>query len=80
MNKTRTNNTKIDERILVTTPTLTAILDCGRDTAVRIGLAAGARVQIGKRVLWSTSKVRNYIDTIVTTNHIEGGAMHERND
>lgn len=73
MNKTRANHTNIDERILISTPTLIDSLDCGRDTAIRIGLAAGARVQIGKRVLWSTSKIMNYIDTIATTNHIEGG-------
>lgn len=80
MYKTTNNLSHIDERILVNTPTLIKCLDCGRDTAVRIGLAAGARVQIGKRVLWSTSKIRHYIDTISTTNHIEGGQSHECND
>ena len=36
----------------------------GRYTAVKIGTAAGARVQIGSRVLWNTKKLKEYIETV----------------
>lgn len=61
MNKTQ--NIKIDtEKILVTTEELKALLSCGRASALKIGEVAGARVDIGRRVLWNTDKVRKYFD------------------
>jgi len=33
-------------------------------TAVKIGEAAGAKIQIGKRVLWNIGKVKKYLDAI----------------
>lgn len=40
---------------------LAEMLSCGRGTAVKIGLAAGARVKIGKRVLWYLPKIHSYL-------------------
>ena len=37
-------------------------LSCGYNSAVALGAAAGARVKIGKRVLWNMKKVRKYLD------------------
>lgn len=48
----------------VNTPTLMELLDCGRASALQIGIAAGARIQIGKRVLWNLPKIRRYLDSI----------------
>lgn len=62
--------TKIDssveacDKIAVTTETLQSLLDCGRQTAVQIGSHAGAKIVLGRRVLWSVSLVRKYIDSI----------------
>lgn len=39
-------------------------LNCGRVTAVKIGTDAGAKIQIGKRVLWSMSKIRKFVDEL----------------
>lgn len=50
--------------VTVNTNSLAEVLDCGRATAVKIGDLAGARVQIGKRVLWNLNKVRDYIDVM----------------
>ena len=40
------------------------LLDCGRATAVEIGGQAGARIEVGKRLLWNVSKVKSYIDRL----------------
>jgi hypothetical protein len=50
--------------ITVDAPTLASMLNCGRATATKIGNEAGARVQIGRRVLYRVSKVEQYLDTI----------------
>ena len=40
------------------------MLDCGRSTAVKIGIEAGARMQIGRRVLYNVDAVRKYLNEI----------------
>lgn len=52
------------EKIAVNTAELQALLGCGRYSAVQIGEAAQARIQIGKRVFWNVEKVKTYIDLI----------------
>lgn len=57
--------TKIIEsnnKVSVNAETLAKVLDCGKPTAMKIGEAAGARFQIGKRVLYKMDKVEKYID------------------
>lgn len=39
-------------------------LGCGRYTAEKIATAAGARIQIGKRVLYDAGKIRKYLDSM----------------
>lgn len=53
-----TNKIAVDIRVLQT------MLCCGRDTAVKIGTEAGARVKFGKRVLFNVAKVQAYIDNL----------------
>lgn len=64
MNTTENNCLALDERKTVNTKDLKGMLSCGRDTAVKIGEAAGARVQVGKRVLWNVSKIQDYLDSV----------------
>lgn len=52
------------ERIAVDTKELQAMLGCGRKTAVDIGEQAGAKIQIGRRVLWNPEVVKAYINQI----------------
>lgn len=52
------------ERRTVDTAGLQVMLSSGRKTAVEIGTAAGARIQVGRRVLWNIKKVQQYLDTI----------------
>ena len=60
MNKTQNVEIKT-EKILVTTEELKALLSCGRMSAIKMGAAAGARVDVGRRVLWNTDKIRKYL-------------------
>lgn len=50
--------------LAVNTNTLMKLLDCGKYTAVKIGDNADARISIGKRVLWNTKRIQQYLDNI----------------
>lgn len=52
-------------RLLVSTDELKGLLSCGRYTATKIGTEAGARVQMGKRLLWNREKIQKYLDEIL---------------
>lgn len=52
------------QQLLVDTRTLQIITGCGRDAATKIGNDAGARVRVGKRLLWNVEKIKKYIDQI----------------
>lgn len=54
----------ISECKAVDTAKLQEILMSGRKTAIEIGIAAGARIQVGRRVLWNVAKVQKYLDKI----------------
>ena len=62
MRKTKTAET--NNKVSVNADTLAKILDCGRPTAMKIGEAAGARIQIGKRVLYKVDKIERYLDEL----------------
>lgn len=63
MNATKQIET-LEDRRMVDTNGLQAMLSSGRKTAVEIGTAARARVQVGRRVLWNVKKIEQYLDTI----------------
>ena len=42
------------------------MLSCGQATARRIGADAKARIEIGRRVLYSVNKIEKYIETMAT--------------
>lgn len=55
----------IDNNTITTNTTgLMKMLGCGKATAVKIGMDAEAKVQVGKRVLWNLPKIQKYIDVI----------------
>lgn len=53
-----------DDNLAVSAEGLAQMLDCGRSTAVKIGIRAGARVQVGRRVLYNVDAVRRYLNEI----------------
>ncbi len=62
MRKTKTD--EMSNKVTVNAETLAKILDCGRPTAMRIGAEAGARVQVGKRVLYKVDRINRYLDQL----------------
>lgn len=63
------------ERIAVNTKELQAMLGCGRKTAVDIGEQAGAKIQIGRRVLWNPIVVKEQVWCAIIL-HID--RLHQR--
>ena len=51
-------------KLTIDTKELKEILGCGRESAVRIGRAAGAEIHIGRRVPWNLPKIRKYLDSV----------------
>lgn len=60
----KTLDRKNDGFITVNAETLAGMLDCGRATAVKIGIESGARIYVGRRALYNVSKVQNYLNQI----------------
>jgi hypothetical protein len=55
---------KPSEKVLLDIVELQLMLCAGRKTALAVGTAAHAKVQIGRRVFWNVKKVQEYIDQI----------------
>ncbi len=51
-------------KLAVTTEELQELLSLGRQSAVQIGLEAGAKITVGKRVIWNKEKIREYLNRI----------------
>ncbi len=62
MNKTLMRDNK--EFLTVSVETLAGMLNCGRATAVKIGTDAGAKIQIGRRVLYKVSVIDEYLSAL----------------
>lgn len=60
----RTNNITYTDSLAVNTPTLMKMLNCGKPTAIRIGKEAGAKIVIGRKILWNPRIVQQYLDNI----------------
>ena len=60
----KTMERKTDHAIAVDIEHLAAMLGCGKTTARQIGEASGAKITIGRRVLYSVSKVERYVEAI----------------
>lgn len=58
------NNVDIQSKITINTDELQAMLSCGRYSAIQIGEATEARIQIGKRIFWNVEKIKSYINSI----------------
>ena len=62
MNKTK--DRKEQQPIAVDIEKLSAMLSCGHASARKIGELAEARIYIGRRVLYSTQKIKTYINNL----------------
>ena len=55
-------NSPSTNNLTVSTEGLQSLLNSGRTTAVQVGMDAGAKVVIGRRVFWNVSKIQRYLD------------------
>lgn len=62
--RNRTIVSDAGEARLLDTDQLRAYMGIGRNNAMKIGAEIGARVQVGRRVLWDKRKVDAYIDSL----------------
>ena len=60
----QTKERESDLRLAVDIDGLAALLSCGQATARKIAVDAGARIIIGRRVLYSVKKVEKYLEAI----------------
>lgn len=61
MRETNSRRVDLEKRICVTRTELPAYLGCGQASADKLAADAEARIIIGKRILISLDKVREYI-------------------
>ena len=52
------------ETLTVDTNGLQRLTNAGRQAATEIGTAAGAKICVGRRVLWNVPKIKKYLDEI----------------
>lgn len=62
MNKTLKRDS--DQFLTVNVDTLAGMLNCGRATAAKVGADSGAKIQIGRRLLYKVSIVEKYLDSL----------------
>lgn len=60
MRETIKRKTRIEPRT-ITTEELMGALSCGRTAALQIGEAAGAKIKVGRRVLWIVGRIDEYL-------------------
>lgn len=60
----KTKDRETDRLLSVNAEKLAAMLSCGQSTARKIGREAGARIVIGRRVLYSVGKIERYMEKI----------------
>lgn len=58
----KTTESTADHPITVDINKLMSMLSCGKASARKIGEAAGAKINIGRRVLYNVGKVEDYLD------------------
>ena len=66
--KNRTSIPITGESRLMDTEELRAYTKLGRNNAMKIGQQIGAKVQIGRRVLWDRVKVDQYFNSLTGVN------------
>lgn len=65
MNATNKNNDiELTRKLTINTEELQQLLSLGRKSAVEIGVAANAKIVVGKRIVWSVKKVEEYLYNI----------------
>ena len=62
--RNRTVTATVGESRLMDTEELRAYTNLGRNNAIKLGEEIGAKVQIGRRVLWDRRKIDEYFNSL----------------
>lgn len=62
--RNRTVTANIGKSRLMDTEELRAYTNLGRNNAMKLGEEIGARIQIGRRVLWDRRKIDEYFNSL----------------
>lgn len=62
--KVKIEESNILEKLTTDTHGLMIMLGAGRKTATEIGVAAGAKILFGNKILWNINKIKAFIDSI----------------
>lgn len=62
MIKTKYHDLKLTDRLSVSRLELPKLLGCGQPTADKIAKDAGAKIYVGKKLLISIDKIRDYLN------------------
>ena len=62
--RSRTVTDTVGESRLMDTEELRAYTNLGRNNAMKLGEEIGAKVQIGRRVLWDRRKIDEYFNSL----------------
>lgn len=62
--RNRTVTATVGESRLMDTEELRAYTNLGRNNAMKLGEEIGAKVQIGRRVLWDRRKIDEYFNSL----------------
>lgn len=79
MRRTGTKTASVNN-LTVDTAGLQSLLSAGYPTAVEIGTAAGARITVGRRVLWNVSKIDHVAHPQRSVLHLYGHELPEALD
>lgn len=60
----RTNNLEVGNARLMDTEELRSYTSLGRNSAMKLGEEIGAKVKIGRRVLWDRRKIDEYFNSL----------------
>lgn len=63
-NRNISESVRLDEKKCHTTKELAYYLSCGLNMAADIGEKAGAKIKLGKKVLYNVALVNEYMDSI----------------
>jgi hypothetical protein len=61
---TKNNDIELTRKLTIDTEELQQLLSLGRKSAVEIGIAANAKIVVGKRIVWNLKKVEEYLYSI----------------
>lgn len=61
--KETTSIADLNCKLLVNTRELMTLLGCGRPMAVELGTEAGAKMMLGRKIMWNLAAVRRYLDS-----------------